>query len=108
MARFRATIAGNRGEASRLGTASSGLSVTANGWHGGVSVEVRACECGGDTFTARATGGSGYAGAPVDKSFEFCSSKGHAKFMRAQQRARREAARAAAGMPYSGPDVAGA
>ena len=32
MARFRGTIHGQRGEASRLGTASSGLTVKANGW----------------------------------------------------------------------------
>lgn len=38
MAQFRATIKGQRGEASRLGSTSSGLSVTANGWTAGVKI----------------------------------------------------------------------
>lgn len=40
MAQFRGTIHGQRGEASRLGSKSSGLSVTANGWDTGVRVEL--------------------------------------------------------------------
>lgn len=39
MARYRATIKGQRGEASRLGSTKSGLRVTANGWSVGVTVE---------------------------------------------------------------------
>jgi len=35
MARFRGTIQGSRGEASRLGDKKSGLRVDANGWHVG-------------------------------------------------------------------------
>lgn len=38
MARFRGTIQGHRGEASRLGTASSGLRTDAAGWQGAVTV----------------------------------------------------------------------
>lgn len=95
MARFRATIVGNRGEASRLGTGSSGLRVTANGWHGGVTVIASACEvpeCGGDVFTARATGGSGYGGAQSNAEFTFCSGKQHKQLERKRDKARRDAA----------------
>jgi hypothetical protein len=38
MAQFRGVIAGQRGEASRLGSKSSGLTVHCNGWNGGVTV----------------------------------------------------------------------
>lgn len=37
MAHFRGTVRGGRGEASRLGHKTSGLSVTANSWEGMVS-----------------------------------------------------------------------
>ena len=40
MARFRGTVVGNRSVASRLGHATSGLEVTANGWNFGVRVEL--------------------------------------------------------------------
>ncbi len=36
MARFRGTINGSRGEASRLGTPGSGLTVNCNGWDIGI------------------------------------------------------------------------
>ena len=38
MSQFRGTVKGNRGEASRLGTKSSGLMVEANGWNKGIRV----------------------------------------------------------------------
>ena len=38
MARFRATIKGQRGEASRLGSSKSGIRADVNGWHLGVRV----------------------------------------------------------------------
>ena len=41
MAQYRGTIKGSRGEASRLGTKSSGLQVSANGWDIGVDVILR-------------------------------------------------------------------
>lgn len=41
MARFRGTVQGNRGEASRLGHVTTGLSVTARGWSTGVDVECK-------------------------------------------------------------------
>lgn len=59
MAQFRATIQGTRGEASRLGSKQSGLTVTANGWNAGVRV-VAGHRNGVDTFDIYATGGSGY------------------------------------------------
>ena len=57
MAQFRGTIQGTRGEASRLGTKSSGLTVTANGWDTGVRVELDH-ETGQDRVTVWRTGGS--------------------------------------------------
>lgn len=57
MAQFRGTIAGQRGEASRLGSKNSGLVVTANGWDTGVRVVARHVD-GEDVFDVFATGGS--------------------------------------------------
>lgn len=57
MAQYRATIRGQRGEASRLGFKTSGLYVTANGWNGGVSVTVHHKD-GKDHFKVVRTGGS--------------------------------------------------
>lgn len=62
MARFRGTVEGSRGGASRLGGAESGLTVTANGWNGGVTVEAHTrTETGEDRFTVNATSGSSQA-----------------------------------------------
>jgi hypothetical protein len=63
MARFRGTVQGQRGEASRLGNAKTGLTVTANGWDCGVRVEAfaRISSATGeplDLFHIYATGGS--------------------------------------------------
>ena len=44
MAQYRAIIKGNRGEASRLGSKSSGLEARVNGWDLGVYVEVQHIE----------------------------------------------------------------
>ena len=41
MAQFRGTIQGGRGEASRLGHKSSGLTLQANGWDIGAEVSLR-------------------------------------------------------------------
>ena len=57
MAQFRGTIQGNRGRASRLGTKNSGLSVSANGWHIGVRVELDHVDSK-DIATVYLTGGS--------------------------------------------------
>lgn len=61
MAQFRATIQGQRGQASRLGSKSSGIRTRTNGWHSGVLVEGRAHDSG-DQFRIFATGGSSGAG----------------------------------------------
>ena len=39
MAHFRSTCIGHRGEASRLGTKSSGMRTTCNGWNIGTTIE---------------------------------------------------------------------
>jgi len=59
MAQFMATIQGNRGEASRLGSKDSGISAKINGWDAGISVEAwydQATE--EDYFRVYQTGGS--------------------------------------------------
>lgn len=59
MAKFRATIEGSRGEASRLGTAKSGLRASINGWNIGIDVYLRYDEkLGCDCVYVALTGGS--------------------------------------------------
>ena len=57
MARFRATIQGQRGSASRLGSTKSGITAQVNGWDVGVDVDADD-ENGTDTFKVYVTGGS--------------------------------------------------
>jgi len=57
MPRFRATIRGNRGEASRLGSAKSGIKAEVNGWDLGVDVFARD-EDGEDELHVYMTSGS--------------------------------------------------
>ena len=72
MAQFRATIQGQRGVASRLGSKKSGLEVTANGWGVGVRVSVRHSEeTGQDIFCVYKTQGSGYNAGQEVKIAEF-------------------------------------
>jgi hypothetical protein len=59
MAQFRATIVGQRGEASRLGNKKTGLVARVNGWNLGVRVEADYdADFDRDTFTVYLTGGS--------------------------------------------------
>ena len=59
MAQFRAVVRGNRGNASRLGSKTSGMRATVNGWGLGVSVFARyEAANGGDVFYVYETGGS--------------------------------------------------
>lgn len=77
MARYRATIEGARGPASRLGHAGSGIETTANGWSGGVKVIGEPTKVGSDedSFKIYATRGSGhgdsdgYLGTVIDGKF---------------------------------------
>lgn len=57
MARYRATIQGNRGQASRLGTTASGITARVNGWNVGVLIHDSA-NGEEDAFDVYATGGS--------------------------------------------------
>ena len=43
MARYRGTLQGRKGTASRLGHSVTGLTATVNGWHAGVTVHARPC-----------------------------------------------------------------
>lgn len=59
MAQFRAWIRGQRGEASRLGSQSSGITAEVNGWNSGVRVEAfYDHDKSGDAFQVFATYGS--------------------------------------------------
>jgi len=64
MARFRATMQGQRGMASRLGNAKSGILVNANGWNTGVRVFGYVDKDGNDCFAIHKTGGSNDAMGP--------------------------------------------
>jgi len=57
MAQFHATIKGQRGGASRLGSKRSGIVANINGWDAGIRVEAFH-EDGQDTFRVYATSGS--------------------------------------------------
>lgn len=58
MARFKATIQGSRGQASRLGGVESGISVEANGWNLGIYVMGYVDDDGNDRFQVYRTDGS--------------------------------------------------
>lgn len=57
MAQFRGRIITNRGQVSRLGHKSTGLTLEANGWNSGVRIEAFN-DGDGDRFEVYATGGS--------------------------------------------------
>lgn len=59
MGHFMGTVKGSRGEASRLGTAKSGLTTTCNGW--GLGATVRMWQQNGeDVVSVEIDEGSGY------------------------------------------------
>lgn len=59
MARYRGTIKGQRGEASRLGSPKSGLVAYLNGWDIGLYVRLGPCGPDGeDIITVELNGGS--------------------------------------------------
>lgn len=58
MARFRGTVKGQRGEASRLGGPTSGIHATINGWNFGIEVRGYVDGNDKDTFSIHLTGGS--------------------------------------------------
>lgn len=76
MARFMADIQGNRGPASRLGSARSGMEAHINGWTGGVFVKIYADPTTDkDSVRIALNGGSGGEGpfitiydGPIDTS----------------------------------------
>jgi len=57
VAQYRATIEGNRGIASRLGTKSSGIECSVNGWDIGVSITI-SHHLNKDVVNVALTGGS--------------------------------------------------
>ena len=58
MARFYGDVQGNRGEATRMGTPSSGISAHIRGWSIGIKVSCYVDEDGRDFCEAYPTGGS--------------------------------------------------
>lgn len=58
MAQFRATIRGQRGEASRLGSKNTGISARVNAWDVGIAVNGRTDAEGKDVFSVWITAGS--------------------------------------------------
>lgn len=58
MARFRGTLQGARGQASRLGTVKTGLSVSANGWHIGIRASAGVLANDSDAIDIYVTSGS--------------------------------------------------
>lgn len=59
MAQFRATMQGQRGSASRLGSKKSGLDVNVNGWDNGIRIEASYDEKNhADKFAVYVTSGS--------------------------------------------------
>lgn len=59
MAHFRGTLQGQRGEASRLGSAKTGLEAHINGWNKGIEVRAYVDEKSGeDKFIVWLTSGS--------------------------------------------------
>lgn len=58
MARFRGTIQGSRGQASRLGTTNGGIVTNTNGWQTGIKVIGSVDKNGKDVFSVYATSGS--------------------------------------------------
>lgn len=67
MARFYASIIGNRGEATRMGSAASGITAHPRGWTLGVRASGYDNPDGyGDTFAVNVTGGSNGGRAEVN------------------------------------------
>ena len=60
MARFRGTVRGKAGEASRLGNEESGMGATVDGWNVGVEIDAVPLNLdpAQDTITVKATSGS--------------------------------------------------
>ena len=65
MAQFYASIKGNRGEATRLGTKSSGMQAHIRGWAVGAQVWMTVDDNGEDVVNIALTGGSNGSPAPV-------------------------------------------
>lgn len=65
MAQFYASIQGNRGEATRMGTKKSGIYGHIRGWHSGGRVECDINEKGQDVVSIYATHGIRYGGKGV-------------------------------------------
>lgn len=65
MAHFRGSIHGCRGEASRLGSKKSGLVTRANGWDGGVTVNLYVDGDGNNCAYVTLTNGSGFDGPTI-------------------------------------------
>ncbi len=61
MAKFRGTVQGMKSEASRLGSANSGLTTACQGWNLGIKVYAEVDSNGYDQFTVYRTSGSNHS-----------------------------------------------
>ena len=66
MSRFYGSLKGNRGEATRCGTAKSGINSHARGWHIGARVSCFVNQDGQDEVWIRLTGGSSNPSQQLD------------------------------------------
>ena len=72
MSRFYGSMQGSRGEATRCGTPSSGITAHVRGWEVGVMAEVKVCsKCGGDRVLVELTGGSNDSPTPPGIDFTY-------------------------------------
>ena len=78
MAHFRATVQGNRGEASRLGTKGSGINAHIDGWNSGIRVVAFYNEANKrDEFSLYFTSGSNGYGTSVSIGRVYEDDKGN-------------------------------
>ena len=70
MAQFYASIQGNRGEATRMGTKASGIDGHIRGWHVGCRVVCRHID-GKDVVSVYKTSGSSYGGGREELIAEY-------------------------------------
>ena len=70
MAQFYGSLQGNRGEATRMGTANSGIEAHIRAWRTGIYVACHVDEKGNDVCVARETGGSSSPGQVGTRVFK--------------------------------------
>lgn len=70
MARYYATVQGNRGAASRCGSKHSGIRATANGWDTGAEIEIRYENERDVVYVYRTNGSNGFGARQLVAKFD--------------------------------------